>query len=317
MKHLFNYACIAEYENELVQKGLTLQQFVQKIGMDGIEQFVYTTEPPVKSYGDISYGVHLLYWPTFMDFWLRKTKRLRSSFHNNDERNEYYNDALGREEWLGVIRKNIVAALSQNPEYLVWHVSDANHEEIFTWQFNYSDREVCAANADVFNLVADEIPETTTVLFENLWWPGLRLTDTRTVKFFFEHIKHKNSGIMLDTGHLMNTNLKLKDEEQAVDYVCEVVDKLGSYAELIKGVHLNCTLCGDYMRSTQYKLIANPTIAQVYAHISKIDESRPFTTKAAKKILQRINPLYVNHEFVYKDLDDLAAKVERQRMCLE
>ena len=122
---------------------------------------------------------------------------------------------------------------------------------------------------------------------------------------------------MLDTGHLMNTNLKLKDEEQAVDYVCEVVDKLGSYAELIKGVHLNCTLCGDYMRSTQYKLIANPTMAQVYGHISKIDESRPFTTKAAKKILQRINPLYVNHEFVYKDLDDLAAKVERQRMCLE
>ena len=316
MKHLFNYASIPEYENELLQKGLTLQQFVKKIGVDGIEQFVYTTEPPVKSYTDISHGVHLLYWPTFMDFWLRKTKRMRSSFRNSEERSEYYNDALGREEWLGVIRKNIVAALSQHPEYLVWHVSDANHEEIFTWQFNYSDREVCLSMAEIFNLVADEIPETTTVLFENLWWPGLRLTDARTVKFFFDQIKHKNVGIMLDTGHLMNTNLKLKNEEEAADYICNVVDKLGSQAELIKGVHLNCTLCGDYMRSTGYKLVENPTVGQVYEHIHNIDESRPFTTKAAKKILQRINPLYVNHEFSYNNLEDLAEKVQRQLSCL-
>lgn len=312
MKQLFNYASIPEYENELVQKGMTLQDFIKSVGVDGIEQFVYSTASPVKSYKDISYGVHLLYWPTFMDFWLRKTKRLRSSFRNVNERSEYYNDAMGREEWLGVIRKNIAMAVLENPKYLVWHVSEANHEEIYTWQFNYSDREVCLTSAEIFNMVADEIPETVTVLFENLWWPGLRLTDPKIVKFFFEHIKHKNVGIMLDTGHLMNTNLKLKNEQEAADYICKIVDKLGTQAELIKGVHLNCTLCGDYMRSTGYKLVNNPTLSEVYQHICKIDESRPFATNAAKQILKMIKPQYVNHEFNYHNLDDLKTKLEQQ-----
>lgn len=316
MKHLFNYAGIIEYENELAKKGLTLPQFVQQIGMDGIEQFVYTTTLPAKSHADISFGVHLLYWPTFMDFWLGKTQRMRSSFRNSAEQSKYYNDTLDKDEWVEVIRKNIRVALSQNPQYLVWHVSDANHEEIFSWQFHYTDLQVCAASAEIFNLVADEIPETVLVLFENLWWPGLRLTDVQTVKFFFEHIRHKNSGIMLDTGHLMCTNLNLKSEDEAVDYICNVVDKLGNYAKLIKGVHLNCSLCGKYLRNTGYKLISNPTLAQVYAHISRIDESRPFLTKAAKKILDKINPLYVNHEFIYADLDDLAKKIKQQMSCL-
>ncbi|MCQ2381626.1 MAG: TIM barrel protein [Acidaminococcaceae bacterium] len=312
MKQLFNYASIPEYENELLQMGMSLQDFVKSVGVDGIEQFVYTTESPVKSYADISFGVHLLYWPTFMDFWLRKTKRLRSSFRNINERSEYYNDAMGREEWLGVIRKNIVAAVLENPKYLVWHVSEANHEEIYTWQFNYSDREVCLTSAEIFNMVADEIPETVTVLFENLWWPGLRLTDPKIVKFFFEHINHKNVGIMLDTGHLMNTNLRLTNEQEAADYICKTVDKLGEHAGLIKGVHLNCTLCGDYMRSTNYKLVNNPTLEQVYQHICKIDESRPFTTDAVKQILKMINPEYVNHEFNYHNLSDLRTKLAQQ-----
>lgn len=312
MVHLFNYAPIPEYENELLQKGMFLQDFISSVGIDGIEQFVYTTENLAKSYENVTYGVHLLYWPSFMDFWLQKAKRLKVNFRNVNERSEYYNDALGKEEWLGVIRKNIAVSLLENPEYLVWHVSDANHEEIFTWQFNYSDREVCVASAEIFNLVADEIPDDTMVLFENLWWPGLRLTDQKVVKFFFDQIHHAKKGIMLDTGHLMNTNLKLTNEQQAADYICGIVDKLGVLADLIKGVHLNCTLCGDYMRQTGYKLISKPSQTQVFQHICQIDQSRPFTTKAAKQILDTIQPEYVNHEFSYNNLDDLKNKLDQQ-----
>ena len=312
MKHLFNYAAIPEYEQELQEKGLTLQNFARNMGMDGIERFVYTTSRSNVSYADIAVGVHLLYWPTWMDFWLRKAKRLRMQFRNVNERSSYYHDALGRDEWLGVIRKNIAVSLMEHPEYLVWHVSEANNEEIYTWQFNYSDREVLMTTAEIFNMVADEIPPTTKVLFENLWWPGLRLTEPKNVKFFFEQIRRPNVGIVLDTGHLMNTNLRLRSEQEAGDYICRIVDKLGPLADLIKAVHLNCTLCGEYMRSTQYRLIENPSMEQVFSHIARIDESRPFSTGAARQILDAVGPDYVVHEFSYDSMDDLRVKLCQQ-----
>ena len=39
-KHLFNYCAIPWYEEELQKQGLTLNDYVQRLGVDGIEQFV-------------------------------------------------------------------------------------------------------------------------------------------------------------------------------------------------------------------------------------------------------------------------------------
>lgn len=311
-KHLFNYCTIDWYENDMIAKGTTLREFSKEFALDGMEQFIYTMERPAKSYKDLTTGVHLNYWPYWMDFWLKKAKRLKQQFRNVIERNQYFRDALSREEWLSVIRKNIGAALTEAPEYMVWHVAEANNEEIFTWEFNYSDREVLTACADVFNSVADEIPENVTVLFENLWWPGLRLTDPRNVKYFFERIERKNVGIMLDTGHLMNTNNRLKTEEEAADYVCRVYEKLGSCAELVKGVHLSCSLSGQYQRTFDRRVPANLDSAMIWQHVAAIDTHKPFETEAARKILQCINPEYVVHEFTYDNMDDLRNKLTIQ-----
>lgn len=308
-KHLFNYCAIDWYEDDLAKRGQSLAEFVQKMGVNGIEQFIYTMERPQKSYNDLTVGVHLNYWPYWMDFWLRKAKRLKQQFRSVMERSQYFREALSREEWLSVIRRNIGSAVTENPEYMVWHVSEANNEEIFTWQFNYSDREVLVAASDVFNSIADEIPDNVSILFENLWWPGLRLTDVRNVKYFFERIERKNVGVMLDTGHLMNTNPRLRNEAEGADYVCRVVDKLGSCAELIKGVHLSCSLSGAYQRSfvRQYPKVFNMDIG--LKHIAALDMHQPFQTKAAQQILQCIQPEYVVHELYYNDLADLEQKL--------
>ena len=311
-KHLFNYCTIDWYENEMLAKGMTLRDFTKEFQMDGIEQFIYTMERPGKSYKDLTTGVHLNYWPYWMDFWLKKAKRLKQQFRNVIERNQYFRDAFSRDEWLSVIRRNIGAALTEAPEYMVWHISEANNEEVFTWQFNYSDREVLIASADVFNSIADEIPENVTVLFENLWWPGLRLTDPRNVKFFFEKIERKNVGIMLDTGHLMNTNPRLKNEAEAADYVCRVVDKLGPCAELIKGVHLSCSISGHYQRTFNRCVPAQVDNALSWKHIASIDQHKPFETAAARQILECVKPEYVVHEFSYENMDDLRKKLTIQ-----
>ena len=160
--------------------------------------------------------------------------------------------------------------------------------------------------------MADEIPANVTVLFENLWWPGLRLTDARKVKFFFERIERKNVGIMLDTGHLMNTNPRLRTEAEAADFVCRTVDKLGPYAELIKGVHLSCSLSGKYLRSFERKVPANLNAEAIWRHIAAIDQHKPFTTTAAKQILQCVQPQYVNHELAYETIEEMIPLMQQQ-----
>ncbi len=308
-KHLFNYCAIDWYEDDLAKRGQSLDDFVHKMGVDGIEQFIYMMERPQKSYNNFTVGVHLNYWPYWMDFWLKKAKRLKQQFNSVMERSQYFREAGSREEWLAVIRRNILSAATESPEYMVWHVSEANNEEIYTWQFNYSDREVLLASSDVFNSVADEIPDNVTVLFENLWWPGLRLTDVRNVKYFFERLERKNVGIMLDTGHLMNTNPRLRNEQEAADYVCRVVEKLGSYAELIKGVHLSCSLSGAYQRSFVRQVPQTINLEAGLRHIAALDMHQPFQTKAARQILECVQPDYVVHELFYDNLADLEPKL--------
>ena len=311
-KHLFNYCAIPWYEDELKKNGLTLEDYVERLGVDGIEQFVYTLREPQPSYKELTQGVHLNYWPYWMDFWLKKAKRLRQQFRNLRERKTYFKEARSRDEWLSVIRLNICAALTQSPNYLVWHVAEADNTTAFTYDFQYNDREVLTEAANLFNAIADEIPQNVPVLFENLWWPGLRLTDVRKVKYFFERIERKNVGIMLDTGHLMSTNTRLRNEEEAADYVCRTVEKLGSYAELIKGVHLSCSLSGKYQTTFERKPLEEESSELIWKHIVSIDQHKPFTTRAAKQILDCVQPEYVTHELAYDTLEEMAEKVAKQ-----
>lgn len=311
-KHLFNYCPIDWYEDKMQQSGFTLDDYIGKLGLDGIEQFVYETKALSKPYIKQTVGAHLRYWPYWMDFWLKKSKRIKQYFPNNKVKFEYFAEAMSSDEWLSVIRRNICTAMQAKPEYLVWHVSEANNEEVFTFKFNYSDREVLSAASDVFNAVADEIPKNVIVLFENLWWPGLRLTDVRNVKYFFNRIERKNVGIMLDTGHLMNTNTRLRSEDDAAEYICNVVDRMGEQAVLIKGIHLNCSLSGQYQKSFTCIPSKDYDNSQIWKHVTAIDQHKPFSTKAVKRILACMKPEYIVHELAYDDLDDMYTKVAQQ-----
>ena len=50
------------------------------------------------------------------------------------------------------------------------------------------------------------------------------MTDPELVRYFIENIEYKNKGIMLDTGHLLNTNLDINNEEEVIKIAkdCEI-----------------------------------------------------------------------------------------------
>ena len=308
-KYTFNY-CVADmYEQELKAWGRTVEDIVKELGLDGIEQFVYSLDKIPKSYAAITVGVHLNYWPYWLDFWLDKQERLQHIFATREERVKYFLGAASREEWLEVIRKNIRTAAAEKPEYMVWHVAEATIEEIFTYTFYHNSLEVLENTAEVFNRIAEAVPATTTILFENLWWPGLNLLEPEQVKYFFERIESKNVGIMLDTGHLMNTNPELRTEAEAADYICRIVDSLGERAELIKGLHLSCSLSGDYQRSFVRAVPEKCDFQTIWRHLTNIDQHRPFTTSASRRIIDYIQPQYVLNELGHSNLHELYEKL--------
>ena len=206
MKQLFNYCYIPGYNDESLTTKDEINGYLNSLGLDGIELFHYKKDSDVISAPVFpTVGVHLKYWPYWLDFWHGNKQYLRKQFASVEDLKTYFFGAANKEEWLNAIKENIKKALAAKPEYLVWHVSDADTENIFTFSFNHNDEEVITATAEVFNAVSDVIPRNVMVLFENLWWPGLRLTDKKIVDTFFALLKRDNVGIMLDTGHLMNT----------------------------------------------------------------------------------------------------------------
>jgi len=323
MKQLFNYCPVMHYTEEIEAYPGNLTGYCRDNSLDGIELYLYDLEPFPNMGVSETVGVHLKYWPTWMDFWKQDKARLDKFYPDKRLLRQYFQGASSREEWLEVVRRNIKAALYYEPEYLVWHVAEADLESIFTWSFAYDSKQVLAATVEVFREIIDCVPKNVHFLFENLWWPGLRLTEPLLVGHFFEdlyRIGHENMGIMLDTGHLMNTNQELASEAEGIEYILKAGKALGSLKALVQGFHLSCSLSGSYQRQFLSTVRAdknwhfttdNMTIMR---HIAAIDQHRPFRSVSVKPLVEFFQPIYVNHELYYDSLEEMTGLIKLQRV---
>lgn len=292
-----------------------MEKIIKKLHLDGIENLVYGTEPAPHPAAGLTLGCHLAYWPDWMDFYLGKKDFYEKDFPTKQSLMDTFG-GITVEDWIEKIRRNIRAALAEKPAYLVWHVADCSVEEIWTRRFRYSSREVLKAAAEVYSAVADEVPQTVQVLFENIFWPGLYTLEPEDVDYFFSCLPGKNVGIMLDTGHLMNTNWGIRTETDGADYVCSIVNRLGSMKDLIKGIHLSCSISGNYQRTHVGPPPAEITPEIIGHHIISIDQHRPFTTDAAKRIVDTVEPEFLTHELFGPDFSIPVDKVTTQRNAI-
>ena len=292
-----------------------IEKTLRKLHLDGIENLIYGTEPALHPTDRITLGCHLAYWPDWMDFYLGKKDFYEKDFPTKQSLMDTFG-GITVEDWIEKIRRNIRAALAEKPAYLVWHVADCSVEEIWTRRFRYSSREVLKGAAEVYSAVADEVPQTVQVLFENIFWPGLYTLEPEDVDYFFSCLPGKNVGIMLDTGHLMNTNWGIRTETDGADYVCSIVNRLGSMKDLIKGIHLSCSISGNYQRTHVGPPPAEITPEIIGHHIISIDQHRPFTTDAAKRIVDTVEPEFLTHELFGPDFSIPVDKVTTQRNAI-
>lgn len=290
-----------------------VRQVTESVGLDGVEALIYGTEPAERPFRGMTKGVHLNYWPYWMDFYRGDAERLGEIFSGEAEICRFYGGHTP-DQWISNIRANIRAALAERPLYLVWHVQECTPEEAWTWHFRYSDKEVLKTAAEVYRACADLIPDGVRVLFENVFWPGLYRMEPENIDFFFHELDdEEHTGLMFDTGHFMNTEPELASEADGAAAVCRMAERLGSLKTLIRGVHMSCSLSTAYRRGFVRKMPEHCTGEMLMKHISSIDQHRPFQTGAAKQILDVFRPEILVHELFDETFSAAADKVRIQR----
>ena len=274
---------------------------VKALGLDGLEVIADPDDLAADVPLDLVAGYHLTFYPDWVDFWRQDEKALLGKFHSWEEVEKIYR---GRrpEDLMAQFREDLALAQRLKAPYLVFHVSDVSLEEGYTYRWLHSDREVLDAAIDFANQLLKGVEPTFDFLVENQWWPGFTFTEPEKTEYLLKNIDYPRVGIMLDTGHLMSTNQRIRSQKQGIAYILEMIEKHGSLAERIQGLHFHQSLSGAYCRKNVGEVPPDfpeeyfTAFAVSYGHIQQIDRHRPWTEPRCAAIIHRAAPKYLTHE---------------------
>lgn len=280
-----------------------LQNFYKNLEIDGLELMLIEglEVPKIITKEDIN-GLHLNFVPYWYDFWKQDEKALKNIFGTQAAWENFYGspDPFILVEHL---KKELDAADAFGVNYVVFHVSESAPDECLTYQMTHTDEEICDAAAEMINAALDGKNYHFDFLCENLWWSGLTMTKPNVVKRLMEQIHYEKKGIMLDTGHLLHTNRKLRTQDEAVTYIHDILDKNEELCRYIKGIHLQQSLTGEYVEEYLKKdidltLPYEEKMMLLYPHIFQIDQHKPFTASGVKGLIEKIRPQYLTYELI-------------------
>ena len=299
----------------------------QKGGLNGLE-VIRSGEPDQgKISPDMVNGVHLYFHIFWMDWWKGDYARLDEEFDSREQWIEYY----GSEDasaYIEALRADFDYAEEMGAKYVVFHIGEVTLRESYVYEYKYTDEEVIDASIEVINTALDGKEYSFEFLVENMWWSGFSLKDEHLTKRILDGIHHEKKGILLDTGHYMNTSTELKTPEDAVAYLHEMVDRHEAMGLLpyFKGMHLQMSLGGEYVKKQKEEWKENPLnfdeipfyelFRLAYNHANLIDLHRPFVGEGVRELIERINPKYITFEFQPPTREQYEEWIEAQGRCL-
>ena len=267
-------------------------------------------------------GIHLIFFPYWYDFYTGDMAACVRNLGSSEAVRALYGgdtpDAL-----IEAYRRDIEKARAEGAEYVVLHVSDCADEELFTLKYRHTSQEIVEASIDLLNRLFPEPDGDLILLLENLWHPGLTLTEPEVTRRLLSGVHYRNKGILLDTGHLMHTDLSLRTQEEALKYLYRRVEEQGEEVrKAIRGIHLHQSLTGAYMAA----VAAHPPILfidpikrmeQVYTHAFTCDQHRPFTCPGVREFIRWIDPEYLTLEFISSSRMEQETMLKEQLASLE
>lgn len=324
MLKLVNYALFgAEFDPNHGQHS-AIRQLMDKHNLHGLEVIQYDDwhACDVSTLPSNITGLHMRFWPIWLDFWREDREELLKQFGEEEAYTQYYGGA-SKMALVEYYRKELQVAETLGVKYVVFHVCHVQLEHCYNYQFSYSDGEVAEAFIELLNQALAGLNLNFEILFENVWWPGFNMLDQTIAAKLMNEVQYAHKGFMLDVGHLMNTNLELKSEEEAVVHMLTVLDQLGDLSQHIRGIHLHSSLSGDYVKQAMAKVWEhdlNQDFFQRYVgsfeHIGQIDGHVPFKHNAIQKLIGRVQPQYLVCEFAAASLEVLDRYLEEQSAAL-
>jgi sugar phosphate isomerase/epimerase len=314
MKKLMNITT-SQFDVPRYRDNADLKQAYRRFGLDGVEVMEGSEKSQNIILKDDVVGVHLTFFPCWVRLWRGDEEAILEEYGSWEVCRQVYGGDSG-EALLGAYEKNLAFANELSPEYLVFHVSDSSTKESVTRRYRYTDDEVIDASIELINRITPGIQGEPLLLFENLWWPGLRLTRPETTLRFLQGVDYKNKGIMLDTGHLLHTNTALGTLDEALAYIHGTLDRYDDIS-FIKGIHLHQSLSGEYVE----RILKDPfpvaedyfeRFGNIHLHIYQIDRHEPFLHPGVGDLVRRIDPRYLVLEQISNNREEHEENLGRQ-----
>lgn len=323
MRYLFHLTAAPKYLDWFDNDWDEIQEFAKKHQMDGIEIGLNSDYDIEMIPEDFAYGMHLHFYPMWIDFWKRDAKALEETVGSLEEIENLYG-GTDPQCLVDQYKSQYATAKALGVKYMVFHVSHVRSEDTFRWEYDYTDKEVMEATIELVNQAFPKDEDGPMLLFENLWWPGLTYCDPELTKWFIEQIDYDNKGYLLDTSHLILTNPDIWNEDQAVDYMREIVKDLGKTKKYIKGMHINKSLPKNYMRRNhlyeleKYQDAKTPwqKTGVLKRHIGNLDTHKPFDHPAIADLIEDINPEFCVFEVIPEARHELAHFLNLQNRAL-
>lgn len=319
MKHVVNTVSENEWLKEYKDRE-DMNSFIKECKCDGAEVIrggddntgIYCSENVV--------GVHLYFYPSWLDFWNMNIDGLKKHFGLREIWENYYR-ATNREEFLKPYQDDMDYAEAMGAEYAVFHINDVSNEEVLTYEWEHTNREVIVAAAEIINELTRGRNYHFKLLLENLFTPGMTLLNPSETELMLNLVNYENKGIVMDTGHLMCAPQNITEEEQGIDFVLQTVKNHGELAKYIKALHLHQSTTGNFVADLKTRNIIPEKDfyalwAQSYNVILNIDQHRPFTSPRVQEILELVEPEFVCHEISAKNRADKLEKVLVQMKAL-
>jgi hypothetical protein len=298
-----------------------LRRYWSSLGLGGVELLIGFHDLPQVDASQVK-GVHLPYCIDWFGVWSSETDVPEWM---PEEEMRFYTMARDREGLHDMLALSLRRAATVSPAYGVMHASSVSLDEMFV-PHRHTDREVLEAFLEWVNSVVSTFPggePPVRMLFENLWWPGLNLRNGLTA-WFMDRLEFDNWGLLLDTGHLMNSFDGCVDEEDAIDLTIDLLSSIPDVVERMEAVHLHCSTSGEYRRERKEagepegfaSMSLKERIGEALRHFDKVDEHSPFSSPRAREILDLVGPGHLTHEFPSYDLEDLSRRLRRQTATL-
>jgi len=274
---------------------------IRAMGLDGIEGIVDPESLDTSFPVSLLTGYHMMFYADWLDFYRGNEAELLRKFGDMDTVDRFFHGTRP-EDLMEQFREDLARAVSMKAPYVVFHVSDVSLEEGYTYRWLHTDREVLDGALEFINELLYGIEPTFDFLVENQWWPGFTFTDPEKTEYLLSGIRYPRTGIMLDTGHLMNTNTGIRTQADGIRYILDMIRLHGSLKDRILGMHFHQSLSGAYVRKNTGRVPDDfpedyyEAFSVQYSHITRIDRHHPWTDPDCVRILDEVQPSYLTHE---------------------